>query len=63
MHDGMDFRHILAAIYDNRWIGAFLQTNGKRVIATVGWVGKQYDDICFAADSWPLKRKTSKAWF
>ena len=48
MHDGMDFRHILAAIYDNRWIGAFLQTNGKRVIATVGWVGKQYDDICFA---------------
>ena len=24
MHDGMDFRHILAATYDNRWIGAFM---------------------------------------
>jgi hypothetical protein len=48
MHDEMDFRQILGATYDNRWIGAFLQTNGKRVIPTVGWVNKEYDDICFA---------------
>lgn len=48
MHEGMDFRHILAATYDNRWIGAFLQANGKRVIPTVGWTTKQYDNICFA---------------
>ena len=48
MHEGMDFRHILAATYDNRWIGAFLQANGKHVIATVGWVSKEYDEICFA---------------
>ena len=26
MHDDMDFRHILAATYDNRWIGAFMQS-------------------------------------
>ncbi len=48
MHDEMDFRHILAATYDNRWIGAFMQSNGKRVIPTVGWVTEQYDYICFA---------------
>ena len=48
MHEGMGFRHILAATYNNRWIGAFLQANGKRVIPTVGWVNEQYDYICFA---------------
>lgn len=48
MHKGMDFKQILSATYDNRWIGAFMQSNGKRVIPTVGWVGAEYDDICFA---------------
>lgn len=48
MHDEMDFRQILGATYDNRWIGAFLQANGKKVIPTVGWVTKRFDDICFA---------------
>lgn len=48
MHEGMDFRQILGATYDNRWIGAFLQANGKKVIPTVGWVNREFDDICFA---------------
>lgn len=48
MYDVMDFRHILASVYDNRWIGAFLQSYGKKVIATVGWTSEQYDNICFA---------------
>lgn len=48
IHEGMDFRQVLAATYDNRWSGAFLQAHGKRVIATVGWVSKKYDNICFA---------------
>ena len=48
MHKGMDFRHILAAIYDNRWIGAFMQTHGKKVIPTVGWVHPDENNICFA---------------
>lgn len=48
MHEGMDFRQILGATYDNRWIGTFLQVYGKKVIPTVGWVNAQYDDICFA---------------
>lgn len=55
MHEGMDFRHILAATYDNRWIGAFLQANGIHVISTVGWVDEQYDYICFAG----LKNKST----
>lgn len=48
MHIGMDFRQILGATYDNRWSGAFLQANGKRALATVGWVNKEYDNICFS---------------
>lgn len=48
MHEGMDFRQILGATYDNRWSGAFLQANGKNALATVGWVNKEYDDVCFA---------------
>lgn len=48
MHEGMDFKQILSATYDNRWMGAYMQSNGKKVIATVGWVNKEYDDICFA---------------
>ncbi|MBR1831967.1 MAG: DUF4417 domain-containing protein [Ruminiclostridium sp.] len=48
MHEKMDFRHILGATYDNRWIGAFMQANGKKVIATVGWVTPDTYNICFA---------------
>lgn len=43
----MDFPLILNAIYKNRWIGAFLQSYGKKVIPIVGWI-KNYYDICFA---------------
>ena len=44
----MDFKQILDATYDNRWSGAFMQTNGKSVIPTVGWVKPDTYDICFA---------------
>lgn len=44
----MDFKQVLSAVYDNRWSGAFLQAHGKIVLPTVGWVGKDYYDICLA---------------
>ena len=48
MDEKMDFKQILDAVYDNRWIGAFMQANGKLVIPTVGWVNKDTYDLCFA---------------
>ena len=48
MDKKMDFKQILDATYDNRWIGAFIQTNGKLVIPTVGWTTPDTYDICFA---------------
>ena len=47
MDEKMDFKQILDATYDNRWTGAFMQTNGKLVIPTVGWVKPNTYDICF----------------
>ena len=44
----MDFKQILEATYNNRWIGAFMQTNGKLCIPTIGWVGPETYDICFS---------------
>ena len=43
----MDFKTILAAIYDNRWSGVFMQTQGKLVIPTVGWLKPDTYDLCF----------------
>lgn len=48
MYKGMCFPDILQAVYKNRWIGAFLQSNGKKVVATVGWIEKEYDYLTFA---------------
>ena len=48
MDSKMGFKEILDATYNNRWMGAFLQTHGKKVIPTVGWVGAKYYDITFA---------------
>lgn len=44
----MDFPIILNATYCNRWIGAFLQSYGMKVVPTVGWTDKKYYDVCFA---------------
>lgn len=44
----MDFRYILAAVYDNRWSGAFMQAHGRLVIPTVGWLTPETYDLCFA---------------
>ena len=44
----MDFKQVLAAVYDNRWSGAFMQTNGKMVIPTVGWLASDSYNLCFA---------------
>lgn len=48
MDEKMNFKQILEATYDNRWSGAFMQANGKRVIPTVGWVNPDTYDICFS---------------
>lgn len=48
MDSKMDFHGVYDATYCNRWSGAFMQSHGKKVLPTVGWVGKEYDDICFA---------------
>ena len=48
MDDKMDFKQILDATYDNRWSGAFMQSNGKIVVPTVGWIKPDTYDICFS---------------
>lgn len=48
MDEKMDFKQILEATYNNRWIGAFLQANGKLVAPTVGWVKSDSYCICFS---------------
>ncbi len=47
MDPKMKIEPIRMATFNNRWIGAFLQTNGIRVIPTVGWVDDDTYDICF----------------
>lgn len=48
MDADMDFSQIMAAVYKNRWIGAFMQANGKKVIPTVGWLKADTYEICFS---------------
>lgn len=48
MDKKMDFPLVLKAVYDNRWMGAYAQANGRKVIACVGWTTKETYDICFA---------------
>lgn len=48
MDTKMDFKQILSAVYDNRWSGAYMQSNGKLVLPTVGWLTNDSYDICFA---------------
>lgn len=48
MDVNMDFKQILSAVYDNRWSGAYMQSHGKLVIPTVGWLAKDTFDLCFA---------------
>lgn len=48
MFPGMPLPLIIAATYNNRWAGAFLQCHGRPVIPCVGWVGKEHFDITFA---------------
>ena len=48
MHKGMKEAQIIDAVFKNRWSGAYLQSLGRRVIATVGWVDEDTYDICFA---------------
>ena len=48
MDKKMDCFNILNAVYRNRWIGAYFQSFGIRVIPTVGWVTSETYDICFS---------------
>ena len=47
MHKGMSMAQIIESTFANRWMGAFLQTNGFKTIACVGWVTIDTYDICF----------------
>lgn len=48
MHSEMQKAQIIDATFKNRWSGAYLQSLGRLVIATVGWVDEDTYDICFA---------------
>ena len=44
----MDFYGIYSATYQNRWFGAYMQTNGISVIPTVGWLTRDTYDLCLS---------------
>ena len=44
----MDRQTIIQCTYQNRWYGAFLQSYGKAVIPSIGWVGREYYNITFS---------------
>ena len=48
MHKGMKKAQIISATFKNRWSGAYLQSLGRKVIPTIGWVDIDTYDICFA---------------
>lgn len=48
MDDTFTAAQIIDATFRNRWSGAFLQANGKKVIPTVGWTTEEYFDITFS---------------
>lgn len=48
MHKGMKKAQIIDAVFKNRWSGAYLQSLGRFVIPTVGWVDEETYDICFS---------------
>jgi len=48
MHSGMKMAQIIDAVFKNQWSGAYLQSLGRLVIPTVGWVDEETYDICFA---------------
>lgn len=44
----MDIAMIISSIYKNRWLGAYWQSRGIRVIPTIGWASPDTYPICFA---------------
>lgn len=48
MDEEMEFPQIMAAVFSNRWSGIFAQTNGRKVVPTVGWTIPAYYDLCFS---------------
>ena len=48
MHKGMEEWQIIEAVGKSRWMGAYMQSFGRRAYATVGWVDSKTYDICFA---------------
>jgi hypothetical protein len=44
----MDKAMIISSIYRNRWLGAYWQSKGVKVIPTIGWASPDTYDICFA---------------
>ena len=48
MDDTFTVAQVIDATFRNRWSGAFLQSNGKMVIPTVGWTTEDYFDITFS---------------
>lgn len=56
MDKNMSLAQIISATFMNRWIGAFAQSIGRKVIICVGWVTPETYDICFEGirDGCPL---------
>ena len=48
MHPGMKEWQIIQAVGASRWMGAYMQSYGRRAYATVGWVDSSTYNICFA---------------
>lgn len=48
MDEKMDEHQIVSAVYNNRWSGAYMQSNGRTVLPTIGWLRKNTYDICFS---------------
>jgi hypothetical protein len=44
----MDIAMIISSTYKNRWLGAYWQSRGVRVIPTIGWASPDTYHICFA---------------
>ncbi|MBO4214304.1 MAG: DUF4417 domain-containing protein [Lachnospiraceae bacterium] len=42
LDDKMNRIKVYGAVFDSRWMGAFLQANGKKVITTVQWCKEEY---------------------
>lgn len=48
LYTNMDRQKISENVYHNRWLGAFYQSHGFKVIPTVSWADEDTYDVCFS---------------